>query len=76
MCVGTTPISLQVVVCILQQYLSIYPIEQMSLAPDTDVPTHLPPVAYNPWMDVRKRDDVQQLNISFPYGPIPKNFQV
>uniref|UniRef100_A0A665TC34 Iduronate 2-sulfatase n=1 Tax=Echeneis naucrates TaxID=173247 RepID=A0A665TC34_ECHNA len=59
-----------------QEYLSLYPIDQMTLAPDPDVPKLLPPVAYNPWMDVRKRDDVQKLNISFPYGPIPKDFQV
>ncbi|XP_043983720.1 iduronate 2-sulfatase-like [Gambusia affinis] len=36
----------------------------------------LPPVAYNPWTDVRKREDVQKLNVSFPYGPIPKDFQL
>uniref|UniRef100_A0A8C3AB85 Iduronate 2-sulfatase n=1 Tax=Cyclopterus lumpus TaxID=8103 RepID=A0A8C3AB85_CYCLU len=59
-----------------QEYLSLYPIEQMTLAPDPDVPSLLPPVAYNPWMDLRKRDDVQKLNISFPYGPIPKDFQL
>ncbi|XP_041846773.1 iduronate 2-sulfatase isoform X2 [Melanotaenia boesemani] len=59
-----------------QEYLSLYPLEKMSLAPDPDVPKLLPPVAYNPWMDVRKREDVQKLNISFPYGPIPKDFQL
>ncbi|XP_068423168.1 iduronate 2-sulfatase isoform X2 [Clinocottus analis] len=58
-----------------QEYLSLYPVEQMALAPDPDVPPLLPPVAYNPWTDVRSRDDVQKLNISFPYGPIPKDFQ-
>ncbi|XP_057707158.1 iduronate 2-sulfatase isoform X2 [Corythoichthys intestinalis] len=59
-----------------QEYLRLYPIEQMTLAPDPDVPKRLPPVAYNPWADIRKRDDVQKLNISFPYGPIPKDFQL
>uniref|UniRef100_A0A8C4EH15 Iduronate 2-sulfatase n=1 Tax=Dicentrarchus labrax TaxID=13489 RepID=A0A8C4EH15_DICLA len=59
-----------------QEYLSLYPIDQMTLAPDPNVPKLLPPVAYNPWMDVRKRDDVQKLNVSFPYGPIPKDFQL
>ncbi|XP_028445013.1 iduronate 2-sulfatase isoform X2 [Perca flavescens] len=59
-----------------QEYLGLYPIEQMTLAPDPNVPQLLPPVAYNPWTDVRKRDDVQKLNISFPYGPIPKDFQL
>ncbi|XP_077387522.1 iduronate 2-sulfatase isoform X2 [Festucalex cinctus] len=59
-----------------QEYLHLYPIEQMNLAPDPDVPKGLPPVAYNPWTDIRKRDDVHKLNISFPYGPIPKDFQL
>ncbi|XP_047190480.1 iduronate 2-sulfatase isoform X2 [Scophthalmus maximus] len=59
-----------------QEYLSLYPIKEMTLAPDPSVPKSLPPVAYNPWTDVRKRDDVQKLNISFPYGPIPKDFQL
>ncbi|KAM4555558.1 iduronate 2-sulfatase isoform 2-T2 [Odontesthes bonariensis] len=59
-----------------QEYLSLYPLENMTLAPDPDVPQLLPPVAYNPWTDVRKRDDVQKLNVSFPYGPIPKDFQL
>ncbi|XP_034739907.1 iduronate 2-sulfatase isoform X2 [Etheostoma cragini] len=59
-----------------QEYLDLYPIEHMTLAPDPSVPKLLPPVAYNPWTDVRKRDDVQKLNISFPYGPIPKDFQL
>lgn len=48
----------------------------MTLAPDPDVPKKLPDVAYNPWTDIRKREDVQALNLSFPYGPIPKDFQV
>lgn len=60
----------------LQDYLSLYPIEKMSLAPDPDVPKGLPPVAYTPWMGVREREDVMKLNVSFPYGPIPKDFQV
>ncbi|XP_013884890.1 iduronate 2-sulfatase [Austrofundulus limnaeus] len=59
-----------------QEYLSLYPLEDMSLAPDPDVPKLLPPVAYNPWTDVRRRDDVQKLNVSFPYGPIPEAFQL
>jgi hypothetical protein len=28
-------------------------------------------VAWNPWTDLRERDDVAALNISFPFGPIP-----
>lgn len=59
-----------------QEYLSLYPLEHMTLAPDPDVPSLLPPVAYNPWTDVRLREDVKKLNLSFPYGPIPKDFQL
>ncbi|XP_008300793.1 iduronate 2-sulfatase [Stegastes partitus] len=59
-----------------QEYLSLYPLDKMTLAPDPDVPKQLPPVAYNPWVDVRMREDVQKLNLSFPYGPIPKEFQL
>ncbi|KAK5612048.1 hypothetical protein CRENBAI_002059 [Crenichthys baileyi] len=59
-----------------QEYLSLYPLDKVTLAPDPDVPKLLPPVAYNPWTDVRKREDVQKLNVSFPYGPIPKDFQL
>ncbi|KAJ3588105.1 hypothetical protein NHX12_011700 [Muraenolepis orangiensis] len=60
----------------LAEYLSLYPLDEMSLAPDPDVPEGLPAVAYNPWMDLRLREDVRALNISFPYGPIPKDFQL
>ncbi|MBN3295320.1 IDS sulfatase, partial [Amia calva] len=59
-----------------KQFLELYPLENMTLAPDPFIPTGLPSVAYNPWTDVRKREDVQALNISFPYGPIPKEFQL
>ncbi|KAL3972632.1 receptor-type tyrosine-protein phosphatase C [Sarotherodon galilaeus] len=59
-----------------QEYLTLYPLDQMTLASDPDVPERLPTVAYNPWTDVRKREDVQKLNISFPYGSIPKDFQL
>ncbi|XP_054890558.1 iduronate 2-sulfatase isoform X2 [Poeciliopsis prolifica] len=59
-----------------QEYLSLYPLDKMTLAPDPDVPKRLPSVAYNPWTDVRKREDVQKLNVSFPYGPIPNDFQL
>ncbi|XP_066437887.1 iduronate 2-sulfatase isoform X2 [Eleutherodactylus coqui] len=58
-----------------KEFLKLYPIENISLAPDPYIPKNLPSVAYNPWADIRKREDVQALNISFPYGPIPPHFQ-
>lgn len=59
-----------------KEFQKLYPLENISLAPDPEVPDGLPPVAYNPWMDIRQREDVQSLNISVPYGPIPVDFQV
>ncbi|RVE41127.1 hypothetical protein evm_014223 [Chilo suppressalis] len=35
------------------------------------MPENLPLVAWHPWSDVRKRDDINQLNISFPFGNMP-----
>ncbi|XP_071981410.1 iduronate 2-sulfatase isoform X2 [Engystomops pustulosus] len=58
-----------------KEFLKLYPVENISLAPDPEIPKNLPSVAYNPWTDIRKREDVQALNISFPYGPIPPHFQ-
>ncbi|XP_045328694.1 iduronate 2-sulfatase isoform X5 [Leopardus geoffroyi] len=59
-----------------KEFQKLYPLENITLAPDPQVPAGLPPVAYNPWMDIRQREDVQALNLSVPYGPIPVDFQV
>ena len=59
-----------------KEFQKLYPLENVSLAPDPQVPAGLPLVAYNPWMDLRQREDVQALNLSVPYGPIPADFQV
>lgn len=69
-------------ICILNYSLMIivspdlYPIESVGLAPDPRRPSLLPSVAWNPWTDVRARDDIGGLNVSFPYGPIPHHEQV
>lgn len=60
----------------VQEFVKLYPLEKMTLPPDPNVPKDLPSVAYNPWTDIREREDVKAQNISFPYGPIPKDFQV
>ncbi|KAK9393598.1 hypothetical protein NXF25_016050 [Crotalus adamanteus] len=58
-----------------RKFLKLYPLENVTLAPDPAVPKGLPSVAYNPWMDLRRREDMAALNLSFPYGPIPEHFQ-
>lgn len=37
-------------------------------------PSALPMVAWNPWTDLREREDVAALNVSFPFGPMPGKF--
>ncbi|XP_057339750.1 iduronate 2-sulfatase isoform X1 [Microplitis mediator] len=39
-------------------------------------PGNVSSVAYNPWIDLRKRDDVEDLNLKFPWEKIPKEFAV
>ncbi|CAH2091692.1 unnamed protein product [Euphydryas editha] len=36
-----------------------------------DMPKKMPTVAWHPWTDVRQRDDITNLNISFPFGTMP-----
>ncbi|XP_077518456.1 iduronate 2-sulfatase [Amblyomma americanum] len=58
-----------------EEYLDLYPIEKIKLPPDHELPANLPPVAWNPWVDIRIRHDASLLNVSFPYGPLPVDFQ-
>ncbi|XP_054267443.1 iduronate 2-sulfatase isoform X1 [Macrosteles quadrilineatus] len=52
------------------EFLRYHPLRNVSLPPDS-WPGQLPSVAWNPWTDIRKRDDIASLNISFPYGRMP-----
>nr|CAI5843201.1 unnamed protein product [Callosobruchus analis] len=53
------------------EYLEYHPIENVSLPTNLDRPSSLPLVAWNPWTDIRLRHDIQTLNLSFPFGPMP-----
>lgn len=48
----------------------------MDLAPNHTLPKKLNNVSWNPWTDIRERDDVKALNVPFPFGPLPEDFQV
>lgn len=37
-------------------------------------PIDIPDVAWNPYNDLRERDDFKALNVSFPYGPVPSEY--
>lgn len=43
---------------------------------DNFKPYDFPDVAWNPFTDIRKRDDVKKLNMSFPFGTLPKDFRL
>ena len=51
-----------------------YPLSKVPRVSNPSFPPNLPQVAWNPWTDIRLRDDVRQLNVSYPYGPVPDNF--
>lgn len=48
-----------------------HPIENIQLPVNRWRPSLLPTVAWNPWSDIRTRHDINVLNISFPFGPMP-----
>lgn len=47
-----------------------HPLSNISLPSNNKKPSTLPEVAWNPWIDIRERDDIAKLNISFPFGPV------
>lgn len=58
-------------------FLNFYPKSKFDNFSDIDYkPFGIPNVAWNPFNDIRRRDDVEKLNISFPFGPIPKDFRI
>ena len=34
-----------------------------------------PEIAYDPWTDLRKREDISWFNLTFPYQQIPQSYQ-
>lgn len=56
------------------KYLRYHAIDKFQKNNFIHIPYNLPSVAFNPYNDIRRRDDVQKLNISFPFGPMEKTF--
>lgn len=52
-------------------FLEYHPLDNITLPKNTWRPNLLPSVAWNPWIDIRERDDIAALNVSFPFGPMP-----
>jgi iduronate 2-sulfatase len=55
------------------EYLDLHPRDEVVLPTNRWRPPLLPPVAWNPWLDVKNRDDIRRLNLSFPFGVMPDN---
>lgn len=56
------------------EYLNLHPLDKISLPKNRFRSSSLPTTAWNPWTDIRERDDFKKLNVSFPYGPVPDDF--
>lgn len=48
-----------------------HPINKVKLPKNRIKSYGLPDVAWNPWTDLRERDDIASLNLTFPYERIP-----
>ncbi|XP_041357724.1 iduronate 2-sulfatase-like [Gigantopelta aegis] len=59
-----------------KEFIDLYPLDEISLARHHTYPLDLPLVAWNPWTDLRRRHDVEQLNLTFPFGPVTDKFQL
>ncbi|XP_046377275.2 iduronate 2-sulfatase-like [Haliotis rufescens] len=59
-----------------KEYRDLYPLNKIQLARHHTFPLRLPLVAWNPWTDLRERDDIQSLNLSFPFGPVTEEYQL
>lgn len=52
-------------------FTEYHPLENITLPQNRFRPSLLPTVAWNPWTDIREREDIAAMNISFPFGPMP-----
>ncbi|XP_043671903.1 iduronate 2-sulfatase isoform X1 [Vespula pensylvanica] len=57
-----------------KKYLKYHPLEKFKVPKPYAWPNNTDSVAYNPWIDLRKRKDIQRLHLKFPWEKIPKNF--
>uniref|UniRef100_A0A0B7BS34 Sulfatase N-terminal domain-containing protein n=1 Tax=Arion vulgaris TaxID=1028688 RepID=A0A0B7BS34_9EUPU len=58
-----------------KKYKSLYPLSEVGLARNNTYPWRMPLVAWNPWKDLRGRDDVKEMNLRYPFGPLPTDYQ-
>ena len=54
-----------------EEFLDLYPLSEIHEPDNPEKPKAMPDIAWNPFMAMRRREDIAALNISYPYGPIP-----
>ncbi|XP_039299532.1 iduronate 2-sulfatase, partial [Nilaparvata lugens] len=54
-----------------KRFLDYHPLENVTLPDNRQRPYGSPTVAWNPWNDLRERDDIAKLKLLFPFQPMP-----
>ncbi|KAJ0179161.1 hypothetical protein K1T71_004873 [Dendrolimus kikuchii] len=57
-----------------KHYLDKIPLNKIHQPKVPYRPKDMPLVAWNPWTDIRSREDIRRLNISFPFGTMPSKW--
>ena len=57
-----------------RQYLDLHDLEKFKQSGAYNRTVNLPDVAWNPWMDLKKREDIKKLDIEFPFGQMPSRY--
>ncbi|KAK7097570.1 hypothetical protein V1264_004525 [Littorina saxatilis] len=57
------------------KYKDLYPLSKIQLADNQNVPMMMPYVSFSPWNNLRRFQDIIALNVSWPFGAIPTDFQ-
>ncbi|XP_023289898.1 uncharacterized protein LOC105699485 [Orussus abietinus] len=57
-----------------KEYLKYHPLDKFAVPDIYMWPNNVSSVAYNPWTDLRKREDVKALLLKFPWEKIPVKF--
>ncbi|KOC67246.1 Iduronate 2-sulfatase [Habropoda laboriosa] len=57
-----------------EKYLKFHPLYKFKVPKPYKWLKNVSSIAYNPWNDLRRREDVASLNLEFPWEKIPKNF--
>ncbi|XP_051168887.1 iduronate 2-sulfatase isoform X2 [Leptopilina boulardi] len=57
-----------------KEFIKYHPLDKFSVPENYEWPINVSSVAYNPWTDLRIREDVKALHLKFPWEKIPFNF--